>query len=149
MGQKIRTLILALFLMISGMLQAQTYQADSLFYYSNLYNDKPDTAIGEEILIVFNKGNINISKHNAVFVARITDTVGEKWITPKTIARNFYIKVTPTSYKGNDYTMEMIVYYADNQPYLIALIHNLQLFIYHIVHELTPTYSKNERKIQL
>ena len=129
--------LLGLFLLLSGCLYSQTYKADSLVYYSSAYNLTPDTIISEEITIMIFNGQLSITKHNARFNAFITDTLNSEKAEKGIVDRLFKLRTYPTMYKDDTgYVLLMIMSYWNDNLIALGLLHNEQLFIYHIVSEL-------------
>jgi hypothetical protein len=134
-----KKLILVLFLFIAGCItKAQTYQADTLVYFESVYNDKPDTILAEPILITISNGYILITKHNARFRAKITDTLSSE---KRGRLEDKYFTLLKTV-EDTTYSLTLILTYYDNYLICIGISHNLQLFIYHIQNQLISTYLK-------
>lgn len=134
-----KKLILAFFLLIAGYVtKAQKYQADTLVYFENVYNEIPDTTIVEPILITIENGYILITKSNARFRAKITDTLPSE--KRGRIEDKYYTILKNIS--DTAYSLTLILTYYDNYLVCIGISHNLQLFIYHIQNQLISTYIK-------
>ncbi len=133
-----KKLILLLVLFITGLVaKSQTYIADSMVYYSSAYNPNPDTTLSEEIRIVLERGTVTISKHNARFNAIITDTLPEQVVSYGAVDRIFKIRrYTTLNHSDTGYVLLMIMTYFNGRLVALGLLHNEQLFIYHIVNEL-------------
>lgn len=135
--------LLVLFLFVSSFLKAQTYLADSLAYYSNIWNNKPDTVLGEPITIKIENKVILITKSNARFKAQIIDTVEKVMTGPYSYRETYTIRVKPTAYESDTtYDMELLMSFYHGELIVLALSKGDQLFIYHIAARLFSTYIK-------
>lgn len=134
-----KKLILGLFLLISGIVKAQTYQADTLVYFSNLYNEKPDTTIIEPIRIIIDNGYILITKHNARFKAKITDTLPTDKVSDRMRSEYFTLE---KAIDDTSYHLTLILSYFDNFLVSVGISHSYQLFIYHIENQFISTFVK-------
>lgn len=134
-----RKLILILFLFVAGIAKSQTYQADTLVYFSNLYNEKPDTTLVEPIRIIINSGYILITKHDARFKAKILDTLPIDRVSDRIRSEYFTIE---KAIEDTSYHLMLILSYFDNFLVSVGISHDYQLFIYHIENQLISTYLK-------
>lgn len=138
-----KKLILILLLFISGAIYSQTWQADTLVYYSSAYNSKPDTTIIEEIIITIEQNYLYVKKHNAYFKAKIVDTLQFDDRTGPYISDRIYTVTTiPKTYEGEPYTLKLIMSYFNSKLIAVGLLHGEQLFIYHIVNQLIDGYAR-------
>lgn len=140
-----KKLILVLFLFITGLTaKSQTYQADTLKYFVDVFNEKPDTIIVQEIVIRIEGKNLHIDKWDASFNAIITDT-----LDVEVIGVGFYIKKyairTVTTTTGKIYEMELLMGYVDGKLITIGLSRGLQLFLYHIQNELIDGNARQRK----
>jgi|SRR6187399_2917612 len=141
-----KKLILILFLFIAGIAKSQTWKADSLVYYSSAYNLNPDTLITEDITIVIERGTLTISKHNARFHATIEDTLPVARTNYGIVDRIFNVRTYPTMYQQDTgYTMMLIMSYFDEKLIALGLLHNEQLFIYHITNQILDGIARQRK----
>lgn len=131
-----KKVILLLVLFITGLVaKSQTWQADTLKYFENVFNTKPDTTIVQEILIRIDGKNLYIDKWDVSFTAIITDTLDIEVIEVGFYIKKYAIRTVSVT-TGKIYDMELLIGYVDGRVMTVGLSRGLQLFLYHISNQL-------------